>query len=74
MLYDGGMTNGTTTTEWTEARDLKEGEMTDHGPITRLFIAWDGVLITTEGVNPKTGETFETRWCEAPTHFVRITR
>lgn len=73
-LYAVGMTNGTTNIEWVEAQDLKEGDMTDHGFITRLSFSPNGVWITAEGVNLKTGGTYETRWCVAPTHFVRITR
>lgn len=68
------MTNATTTTEWVEAKNLTVGDMTDHGPITGLIVSWDGVIITTEGTNPKTGGTFQTRWGQAPTHFVRVTR
>jgi hypothetical protein len=74
MLYAVGMTNETTTIEWVEGKDLTVGDMTDLGFITHLISYWDGVTITAEGINLKTGNTYESRWTVAPTHFVRITR
>lgn len=68
------MTNATATTEWVEAQNLAIGDMTDKGPITRLVISWDCVLISAEGTNPQTGAKYNTSWGAAPTHFVRVTR
>lgn len=66
------MTNGTAT--HVEAKNLAIGDVTGIGPITHLTVSWDGVLITTEGTNPKTGDKFTSRWGVAPTHFVLVTR
>lgn len=68
------MTTATATRQTVEARSLAIGDVTDKGPITRLLISWDAVLITTEGTNPHTGAKFSTGWGVAPTHFVWVTR